>query len=200
MWIAVSAILARVTLFPGLRHYAALRQVRVPADSGRVMEWLTDPDRREREWRRLVAAEDSVQQSSVGRLPNGGLRFDQVVLQGNRLLRHTTEDVAILEDQIDRAHRAHVVFARSRTLIPLRWVMQERVTVESLGDETSVTVRVRGQPAGLSRVLHLLGYRDTMMARHLEEEATRRADFRARGVAAEFTGPRNSDASPGNAG
>jgi hypothetical protein len=189
-----------VTLFPGLRHYAALRQVRVPADSGRVMGWLTDPDRREREWRRLVEAEDSVQQSSVGRLPNGGLRFDQVVLQGSRLLRHTTEDVAILEDQIDRVHCAHVEFARSRTLIPLRWVMQERVTVESLGDETSVTVRVRGQPAGLSRVLHLLGYRDTTMARHLEEEAARRADFRARGIAAEFTGPRNADASPGNAG
>jgi hypothetical protein len=87
----------------------------------------------------LVEAEDSVQQSSVGRLPNGGLRFDQVVLQGNRLFRHMTEDVAILEDQIDRAHRAHVEFARSRTLIPLRWVMQERVTVKSLGDETSVT-------------------------------------------------------------
>jgi len=78
--------------------------------------------------------------------------------------------------------------------------MQERVTVESLGDETSVTVHVRGRPVGLSRVLHLLGYRDTMMARHLEGEAARRADFRARGVAAHFTGPRNTDASAGNAG
>ena len=125
-------------------------------------------------------------------MPNGGLRFDQVVLQGNRLLRHTTEDVAIVEDRIDRAHRAHVEFARSRALIPFRWVMQERVTVESLGDETSVTVRVRGRPVGLSRVLHLLGYRDTMIARHLEGEAARRTDFRARGVAAHFTGPRNT--------
>src|SRR5258708_30183383 len=144
MCIAVSGILAGVALLAGRGQYAGLRQVRVRADSRGVMGWLTDPDRREREWRRLVEAEDSVQQSSVGRLPNGGLRFDQVVLQGNRLLRHTTEDVAILEDRIDCAHRAHVEFARSRTLIPLRWVMQERVTVESLGDETSVTVRVRG--------------------------------------------------------
>jgi hypothetical protein len=110
------------------------------------MEWLTDPDRREREWRRLAEAEDSVRHSSVGRLPNGGLRFDQVVLQQNRLLRHTTEDVAILGDRIDRAHRAQVEFARSRTLIPLRWVMKERVTIESLGDGTCVTVRVWGQP------------------------------------------------------
>jgi hypothetical protein len=135
-----------VTLVPGLRQYAAVRQVRVPADARRVMGWLTDPDRREREWRQLVEAEDRVQQSSVSRLPNGRLRFDHLVLQGNRLLRHTTEDVAIGEDRIDRAHRAHVEFARSRTLIPLRWVMKERVTVESLGDGTCVTVRVWGQP------------------------------------------------------
>jgi hypothetical protein len=154
------------------------------------MGWLTDPSRREQEWRRLVEADGSVEQSSASRLANGGVRFDQVVRHGNRLLRHTTEDVAILDDRIDRVHRAHVEFARSRTLIPLRWVMHERVTVESLGDETSVTVRVRGRPVGLSRVLHLLGYRDTMMARHLEGEAARRADFRACGVAAYFTGPR----------
>src|SRR5258708_14299923 len=103
MCIAVSGILARVTLFAGLRQYAALRQVRVPADSRRVMGWLTDPDRREREWRRLVEAEDSVQQSSVGRLPNGGLRFYPVGLQGKRLPPPTTEEVAILEDPIPPA-------------------------------------------------------------------------------------------------
>jgi hypothetical protein len=148
--------LVRVTLFPGFRERAALRQLRVPADSCHVMEWLTDPDRRQREWRRLTEAQDGVQQSSVGRLPNGGLRFDQVVLRGHQLLRHTTEDVAILADTIDRVHRAHVEFARSRTLIPLRWVMKERVTVESVGDGTGVTVRVWGRAAGLSRVLHLL--------------------------------------------
>src|SRR5260221_7521954 len=118
--IAVAGILARVTLFPGLRQYAALRQVRVPADSRRVMGWLTDPDRREREWRRLVEAEDSVQQSSVGRLPNGGLRFDQVVLQGNRLLRHTTEDVAIAGDPIDPGHRAHLEVGPTPTTISPR--------------------------------------------------------------------------------
>jgi hypothetical protein len=41
-----SGILAHVALFPGFRQYAALRQLQVPADSRRVMEWLTDPDRR----------------------------------------------------------------------------------------------------------------------------------------------------------
>jgi hypothetical protein len=49
--------------------------------------------------------------------------------------------------------------------------MKERITVESLGNGTGVTVRVWGWPVGLSRVLHFLGYRDTTMARHLEDEA-----------------------------
>src|SRR5260370_33080067 len=101
------------------------------------MGWLTDPDRREREWRRLVEAEDSVQQSSVGRLPNGGLRFDQGVLQGNRLLRHTTEDVAILEDRIGPAPRAHGEFARLRPPDSLPLVVRAAVSVEVVGDEGS---------------------------------------------------------------
>jgi hypothetical protein len=66
------------------------------------MEWLTDPDRREREWRRLVGAREDVQQSSISRLLNGGLRFDQAVTRGNLMLRHTTEDVPIGEHRIDR--------------------------------------------------------------------------------------------------
>jgi hypothetical protein len=66
------------------------------------MQWLTDSDRREREWRRLVKAREDIQQSNVGRLPNGGLCFDQVLMQGSRLWRHTTDDVAIQEHRIDR--------------------------------------------------------------------------------------------------
>src|SRR5258708_35000493 len=122
MCIAVSGILARVTLFAGLRQYAALRQVRVPADSRRVMGWLTDPDRREREWRRLVEAEDSVQQSSVGRLPNGGLRFCQGGLPGNRVPRHTAEGGGLLGEPVDPSPPAPRQVAPARPLHPPRRV------------------------------------------------------------------------------
>jgi hypothetical protein len=54
--------------------------------------------------------------------------------------------------------------------------------------------------AGMSRVLHLLGYRDTATARWLTEEASSRADFRVSGVRAHFTGPDDTDLSAGNAG
>jgi hypothetical protein len=192
-----SGILARVTLFPGLRQCAAVRQLEVPAERPRVMEWLTDADRREREWQRLIEAREDIQQSSIGRLPNGGLRFDQVVRQGNRQLRHTTEDVAVQEHRIDRAHRAHLAGPR---MMPLRWVMKERVTVETLADGTNITVRVWGRLTGMGRVLHLLGYRDTTTARWLTEEASRRADFRISGVAAHFTGPHDTDVNGDNAG
>jgi hypothetical protein len=70
-----SAILARVILFPGLRQCVAVRKLRVPAEARRVMEWLTDPARREREWRRLVETRRDIQQWSVSHLPNGGLRL-----------------------------------------------------------------------------------------------------------------------------
>ncbi len=46
-----------MTLFPGLRGYAAERQLRVPAEASQVMGWLTDSDRREREWLRQVEAQ-----------------------------------------------------------------------------------------------------------------------------------------------
>lgn len=172
-----SGILVRVMLFPGLRQCAAVRQLRVPAEAPRVMQWLTDPDRREREWRRLVETREDIQQSGAGRLPDGGLRFDQVLRRGNLLLRHTTEDVVNQEHRIDRAHRAQLAGPR---MMPLRWVMKERITVESLGDGTSLTVRVRGRLAGLGRALHLLGYRDTTTARRLTEEASRRGGLPCR--------------------
>jgi len=192
-----SWILARVTLFPGLLRCAAVRQLRVPAEAGRVMEWLTDSGRRERDWRRLVEANEDVQQPGVGRLPNGGLRFDQVLMRGNLLLHLTTEDVAIQRRRIDRSHRAQLAGPR---VIPARWVMKERVTVESLGDGTNITVRVWGRMVGLSRVFHLFGYRDTTTARQLTEEGSHRADFRVCGVAAHFTGPHDTDVSADNAG
>lgn len=153
------------------------------------MEWLADPARREREWQRLVETREDVQQWSVSHLPNGGLRFDQVVTRGSLLLRHTTEDVATQEHRIDRAHRAQL----DGRAIPLRWVLNERVTVKSAGHGTDITVCVVGRLVGLSRLLHLLGYHDTATARWLADEASSRADFRAAGVTAHFAGPHGTD-------
>jgi len=156
------------------------------------MGWLIDPDRREREWRQRVEAEENVQQHSVRRLPDGGLRFDLVLRRGNRLLHLTTEDVGIQGYGIDRAHHAQLSGPR---VMPARWVMNERITVESLGDQTDVVVRVWGRMVGMGRVLHLLGYGDTTTARTLTEEASRRADFRVSGLAAHFTSPHDTDVS-----
>lgn len=160
------------------------------------MRWLTDPDRRKREWQRLVGAREDVQQSSASRLPNGGLLFDQVARRGNLQLRHTTEDVAIQEYRIDRAHRSQLAGPRR---MPVRWVMNERVMVEKLAGGTNITVHVQGRMAGMGRVLHLLGYRDTTTTRLLTEEASSRADFRIAGVAAHFTSPHDTHVSGGDA-
>jgi hypothetical protein len=78
-------------------------------------------------------------------------------------------------------------------MVPVRWVMSERITVESMADRTSITVSVQGRLAGIHRVLHVLGYRDTTTARRLRQEASSRADFRVAGVAAHFTGPHDAD-------
>ena len=167
-----------------------MRRLRVPAQGRLVMDWLTDPDRREREWRQRAGAEEDVQQRSVSRLPGGGLRFDLVLRRGNRLFRLVTEDVAIQGHRIDRAH--HAELSRPYAM-PARWVMNERITVESLGDQADVTVRVWGQMKGMGRALYLFGYHDTTTARTLTEEASRRADFRISGIAARFAGPDHTD-------
>jgi hypothetical protein len=184
-----------MTLFPGLRPYAAARQLRVPAEASQVMRWLTDSDRREREWLRQVETHEEIDETSVARLPNGGLRFDYLFLrQGNVRQRHTTQDVAIQEHRIDRVHRARLIGPRA---IPIRWELQQCITVEPAGDATGITVRVRGQMAGISRVLHLLGWRDTTTARFLTEEASRGADSCVSAVLAQFTGSSQHDASTG---
>ena len=48
------------------------------------MEWLTDSDLREREWRRQAEAREDLQESRVIRLPNGRLRFETVLVRGDR--------------------------------------------------------------------------------------------------------------------
>ncbi len=188
-----SGILVRMTLFPGLRQCAAERYQRVPAEASQVMGWLTDAGRREREWLRQVKAREDIDEPSVARLPNGGLRFDYLFLRrGNVRQRHTTEDVAIQEHRIDRVHRARLTGPRA---IPLRWELQQCVTVEPAGEATDITVRVQGQMAGISRVLHLLGWCDTTTARFLTEEASRGADSFVSAVVAQFTGSSQHDVS-----
>lgn len=182
-----------MTLFPGLRQCAAARQLRVPAEASQVMGWLTDSDRREREWLRQVEAQVDIDEPSVARLPNGGLRIDYVFLRPGELRqRHTTEDVAIQERRIGRVHRARLTGPRT---ISLRWELQQCITVEPAGEATDMTVRVRGQMAGMSRVLHLLGWRDTTTTRFLAEEASRGADSCVSAIIAQFAGSSRHDVS-----
>ncbi len=61
-------------LVSGLRRARAVRQLRVTADAQRVMEWLSDSGRREREWRRRVEQREDIGDLRADRLPDGGLR------------------------------------------------------------------------------------------------------------------------------
>jgi hypothetical protein len=182
----VVGILVGVTWFPGLRQCRAVRQLRVPADAAQVMGRLTDSGRREREWLRQVEQREDIREPRIGRLPNGGLRYRYEWVQGRLVWRFTTEDLAVTETTIERVHRGEL--ARPRVL-HVRWVLRERISVESAVNETGITVRVLGRMAGLSRVLHLLGYRDTAMARRLAELAGLQADRTASAVAAHFGPP-----------
>jgi len=184
-------ILAGVTWFPGWRRSAAVRHLRVPADAGQVMERLTDSDRRAREWRRQVEQRDDIRGPRAGRLPNGGLRCRYEWVQGRLVWRFTTEDVAVSENMIERVHRGEL--ARPRVM-PVRWVISERISIESAVNETGITVRVMGRMAGLSRVLYLLGYRDTTTARQLTELARLQADLTTSALAAHFAKPPNQAA------
>lgn len=183
-----------MTMFPGLPR-AAVRQLRVPAEATAVMEWLTDSDRREREWGRQVEVQEDIQESSVASLPNGGLRFESVLVRGDLVARHINEDVAIQEHRIDRILRGQAARpSRGHFRWPgkqriTRWVVKQRVTVESLEGATNVTVRMWGRPAGRSLARHLLlGYNETTTARFLSEEACRLADLVVSGVAGHFAG------------
>jgi hypothetical protein len=178
-----------VTVFPGLPR-ATVRQLRVPADASAVMGWLTDSDRREREWRRRVEAQEEIQESSVSRLQNGGMRFETVQVRGDLLARHVIEDVAIGEHKIDRILRGQA--ARRRRCS--RWVVKQRITAERLGDATTVTVRMWGRPVGWSLARHLLlGSNDTTTARLLTDEASRLANFVVSGVADRFPGSEGTE-------
>jgi hypothetical protein len=64
--------------------------------------------------------------------------------------RFTTEDIAVTENMIERVHRGEL--ARPR-VVPVRWIIHERITIEPTVNETGITVRVLGRMAGLSRAL-----------------------------------------------
>jgi hypothetical protein len=185
-WRMVVGILVGVTLFPGLRQCGAVRQLRVPADAAQVMERLTDSGRREREWLRQVGQREDIREPRVGRLPNGGLQCRYEWVQGRLVWRFTAEDLAVTENTIERVHRGEL--ARPRVM-PVRWVIHECISIESAVKGTDITVRVLGRMAGLSRVLHLLGYRDTTTARRLTELAGLQADLTASAIAAHFARP-----------
>jgi hypothetical protein len=176
-------------VFPGFPR-GMVRQLRVPADASAVMEWLTDSDRREREWRPRVEAREDIQESSAVRLQNGGLRFQTVQALGDSMARHIIEDVAIGKHQVDRVVRGQVARGRLRS----GWMIKQRITAEWLGDATTVTVWMRGRPAGWGLVWHLLGSNDTTTARLLTREASRLADITVSAVAEHFPGSQETGA------
>ncbi len=150
------------------------------------MERLTDSGRREREWRRRVERREDIRDPRADRLPDGGLRCRYEWADGRRVWRFTTEDVAVTENTIERVHRGQLVRPRA---VPVRWVITERILAEPAVNGTEITVRAVGRMAGPSRVLHLLGHRDTTTARRLTELARRQADQTASAIAAHFARP-----------
>jgi hypothetical protein len=163
----------------------ALRQLQVPADTQAVMAWLTDQERRERDWRSRIEVAGHVQQSSATRLPNGGMRFESAQARGNVVAQHVTEDITIEHGTITRIMRGQATRRRQHG----GWQLTQRITVESLGGTAMVTVMVAARPVGWSRVWHLLGFSDTTTARNLTDESSRWADFVVASVGGHFRGP-----------
>jgi hypothetical protein len=163
----------------------ALRQLQVPADAGAVRAWLTDQERRERDWRSRMEVASDIQQSSATRLPNGAMRFESVQARGNVVAQHVIEDITIEDGSITRIMRGQATRRRRHA----RWQLTQLITVESLGGTAMVTVMVAGRPAGWSRVRHLLGFSDTTTARILAHESSRWADFVVASVGGHFRRP-----------
>src|SRR5215472_2052883 len=163
----------------------ALRKLQVPADAWAVRAWLTNQERRERDWRSRSEVASDIQQSSATRLPNGAMRFESVQARGNVVAQHVIEDITIEEGSITRMMRGQATRRHRHT----RWELTQRITVESLGGAATVTVMVTGRPVGWSRVWHLLGFNDTTTARILTDESSRWADFVVASVGGHFRRP-----------
>jgi hypothetical protein len=151
-----------------------------------MMEWLTDSGRREREWRRCVEQRADIRDTRADRLPHGGLRCRYEWADGRRVWRFRTEDVAVTGNTIELVHCGQLAWPRA---MPVRWVISERICVESAGTGTDITVRALGRMEGPSRLLHLLGHRDTTTARRLAELTRLQADQTVSVTAAHFARP-----------
>jgi hypothetical protein len=174
-----------------------MRQLRVTADAQQMMAWLTDSGPREREWRRRVEQRADIRDPHADRLPGGGLRCRYQWVDGPRMWRFTSEAVAGTGNTIELVQRGQL--ARPRAM-PVRWVITERITVEPAGNGADLTVRALGRIAGPSRLLHLLGHRDTMTARRLAELVRLQADQTASAIAAHFATPPDPVEAAGSAG
>lgn len=119
----------------------------------------------------------------VEQLPDGQLRWRYDWTDGRRVWRFTTEDVAATEVAIEHVYHASLAGPRA---VPVRWRMNERISVEPAANGTDVTVRVLGRMTGASRVLHVLGHRDTATTARLAEMARLHADQTASAIAAHF--------------
>jgi hypothetical protein len=191
------AILAGVTWFPGLRRARVVRHLRVTADVQQVMERLTDSARRERAWLRRAGQREGLREPRVDRLPDGRLRRRYELALGRRVWRVTTEDVAMTETTIEVVHRGELAGPR---LIPVRWVITERVSAEPAEHGTDITVHALSQMSGPRWVLHLLGYRDTITALWLTDQSCRHAEGTAAAIAALFAAPAGPAAGADSAG
>jgi hypothetical protein len=150
------------------------------------MEWLTDSGRREREWRLRVEQRADIHDPRAECLPDGRLRCRYEWADGPRLWRFTSEEVALADSTIDWVHRGQL--ARPRAM-PVRWLIAERISVEPAVRGADVTVRALGRMAGPSRMLHLLGHRDTAMAHRLTGLARLQADQTGSAIEAHFARP-----------
>lgn len=154
------------------------------------MDWLTDSDRRERELRRQFEALEDIEELSIVRLPSGGLRYESTQVRAGLVARHIVEDAAIRTRGIDRVVRGQAARGRRRS----RWVVRQRIRVESLADAVSLTVSTWGRPVGWTLARHLLlGGNDTTTGRILTEEAARLSDSVVDGVAGHFTTLRGTE-------
>jgi len=179
-----------VTMFPGLLRAEAEQHLRVTAEPGRMMQWLTDSRRPEQEWRRRLEQRADISDARADHLPDGRLRCGYELSDDRHVWRVTSEDVTVTENAIQRVHRAQLVRPPA---IPVRWTITEHISVEPAENGTDFTVHAEGRMAGLSRLLHVLGYRDTTTADRLGELARLHADQIAAAVAGQFAGPPGPD-------
>ncbi|MGN6681433.1 MAG: hypothetical protein ACTHKL_27010 [Streptosporangiaceae bacterium] len=160
-----------------------MRQLRGTAEPEQMMQWLTDAGRRQQTWQRRVEQRAGIRDPRAEQLPDGRLRWRYDWTDGRRVWRFTTEDVAATKEAIEHVYHAALAGPRA---VPVRWRLNERISVKPAGNGSDVTVRVLGRMTGASRVLHVLGHRDTATTARLADMARLQADQTASAIAAHF--------------